>query len=132
MILNILNPEILILEDLDHFYGGGNNADLLEKLESFNKSKKIILATANAVKNLGAALIRPGRFDELIEIKQGEEEIIESMIDRSLPIYEEIKTMPLAFVDEVSKRIKISGVDNLMIEDIRARAKTYAGDTYKI
>lgn len=73
-----LFPCILFIEDIDLKFQDrrdmqfGNIAgDLLETLEGLNKAENVVLiATSNSVDVIDKALLRPGRFDYLIEIER--------------------------------------------------------------
>lgn len=69
-----LFPCVLFIEDLDLLFydrqkGRSSAADLLETLEGLYQAENVaIVATSNSVDDIDKALLRPGRFDYLIEI----------------------------------------------------------------
>jgi len=70
-----LFPCVLFIEDMDlMFYdrklGRSATGELLETLEGLYQAENVvILATSNSVEEIDKALLRPGRFDYLIEIE---------------------------------------------------------------
>lgn len=71
----IVFPCVLFIEDMDLLFydrhqGRGAAIDLLETLEGLYQAENVaILATSNNVNDIDRALLRPGRFDYLIEIE---------------------------------------------------------------
>jgi DNA replication protein DnaC len=71
----ILFPCVLFIEDMDLLFydrhqGRGAAVDLLETLEGLYQAENVaIIATSNNVNDIDRALLRPGRFDYLIEIE---------------------------------------------------------------
>jgi len=71
----ILFPCVLFIEDMDLLFydrhqGRGAAMDLLETLEGLYQAENVaIIATSNNVNDIDRALLRPGRFDYLIEIE---------------------------------------------------------------
>ena len=73
-----LYPCILFIEDIDIKFEDRREGihpsiagDLLETLEGLNQAEKVvIIATSNYVDGIEKALLRPGRFDYLIEIEK--------------------------------------------------------------
>ena len=72
------SPSVIVIEDIDAL--GGKRSDesgvggrvlsaLLNEIDGVTvKSKVVVIATTNALKLVDSALVRPGRFDRLIEI----------------------------------------------------------------
>lgn len=131
-LINIFNPDAILLEDIDHLYSY-DLSTLLEKIESFNAANKFIFATANEVGKINDALLRPGRFDELVEITKDEESLRQEIDDPE--VYEAVKDYPIAFVMEVKKRISISGKEAVLnggMDDIVKRIEKMSKENYKL
>lgn len=131
-ILDIFNPEAIVLEDIDHLYSY-DISTLLEKIEKFNARGKYVLATANEVTKINGALLRPGRFDELIEITNADPEYLKSVINDD-EIFDLVKEYPIAFIMEILKRIKAVGKADAManLDDIKKRVENSKKVEYKL
>lgn len=107
-ILRLFNPDAVILEDIDNV-SVEEVSDLLDKVEKFNRRQKLILGTANQIHHLDEALIRPGRFDEAIEIKIIEKKVVRKIVNNDEEIFELVKEWPAAFIVELMKRVEVRG-----------------------
>lgn len=107
-VLNMLKPDVVVIEDIDHA-PLNKNCQVLAIMELLNKSGKLILATTNEVSSIDVAMLRPGRFDELIEIDRFDEEILLKLVGNDKEIYEIIKDFPIASTMELMKRISVLG-----------------------
>lgn len=132
-LLTILNPDAVVLEDIDNLILS-DVSDLLSKLEIFNNKKKLILATANQVTKLDNAMIRPGRFDQAIEINKIDDEIIMSLIDSDPDIFKIVKDFPVAFIVEFMKRVKIIGKEQTIqtMDDLLKRIENFNQANYTL
>ena len=132
-LIEIMEPDAIILDDIDNL-SLDNIGDLLTRLESFNKRKKLIFATANQVTKLDDALIRPGRFDQAIEINHLDEEVLRALIDHDNDIYEVVKNFPVAFTVELMTRVKVLGKDRALanIDDLVARVENLESENYTL
>lgn len=102
--INIFAPDAIILDDFDR---STNQPMLLEILEFFQHRVKLVVATVNNRNSLDEAILRPGRFDELLQIKQMDEEVIRSILgEYSQDAFDTVKDWPIAFVQEYVKRRK--------------------------
>ncbi|HVI40792.1 MAG TPA: ATP-binding protein [Anaerovoracaceae bacterium] len=132
-IMDIFNPDAIIIEDIDHLYSH-DISTLLEKIENFNMRGKYVLATANEVTKINSALLRPGRFDELIEVLAMSEEALRALIEDDQEIYEIVKDYPVAFVMELLKRIKAMGKKEALanMNDLKKRVEMLQKAEYKL
>lgn len=123
-ILRLFNPDAVILEDIDNI-NVKDISELLDKVENFNKRQKMTFATANQVSQLDNALLRPGRFDETVEIKHLDRKVILDLVGNDEVIYEIVKEFPAAFIMEVMKRVKIKGQEYALanLKDLTDRLK---------
>jgi len=100
--INIFEPDAIILDDFDR---SDSQSHLLETLEFFQRHVKLVIATVNDKSKLDEAILRPGRFDELLQIKKMDEDIVKSMLGEeyadALPV---VKDWPIAFIHEYVKR----------------------------
>lgn len=131
-VIDIFNPDAIVLEDIDHLYSG-EVASLLEKIENFNKLGKYVLATANQINKINSALLRPGRFDELVEVQEFDEDGIRELIDDE-EIFNKVKQYPIAYVMEVKKRLDMMGREETLrgLGDIEKRVEKAKKEEYKL
>lgn len=112
--IKLLGPDIIVINDIDR---GLNSIDsfILTTLEELNRVTKLIIVTANSVQ-VTPAIIRPGRFDEVIEVTQLGEATVKTMvknIELTPEIFEIVKTWPAAFIEELKLRVETLGQDCL-------------------
>lgn len=62
--VTLLQPSVVLLDDLDR----ANGVDGLLSMIEDGAGASVVIATVNAVDRLDPALLRPGRFDEVIEV----------------------------------------------------------------
>lgn len=67
--IEVLCAKIIIVDDIDRLNSGHNASQLLYAIESMKSLKTMptLFATVNNVEELDYALLRPGRFDEILE-----------------------------------------------------------------
>lgn len=102
--INIFEPDAVILDDFDT---SDTQAKLLETLEYFQRHVKLVIATVNNKNHLDEAILRPGRFDELVQIKQMDEDVVRAVLgSEHAAAYEALKDWPIAFIQEYVKRLR--------------------------
>ena len=107
--INIFQPDAIILDDFDRSM---SQAQLLETLEFFQRHVKLVIATANDRNNLSEAILRPGRFDELIFISKMDVDVVKMVLGPNLQdAFEIVKDWPIAFINEYVKRRKFMSSD---------------------
>jgi hypothetical protein len=67
-IFKCLKPDTVIIDDFDRVYDDMADADMLYFFEQLkvNYNNVTVFCTVNDIKRLGEAMIRPGRFDEIV------------------------------------------------------------------
>lgn len=71
-----IGADLIVLDDVDHFITGlDQNQTFLYILESLKtmEHKTTVMMTVNDIKKLNAAMLRPGRVDEIIQFKEPDE-----------------------------------------------------------
>lgn len=119
--ISMVCPDVIIIEDIDHA-PLNNDCQILAIMEMLNKTGKLTLATTNEVSTINHAVIRPGRFDELIEIDKFDDEVLMKIVDQDKEIFDIVKNFPIASTMELMTRIKVLG---------RAEALNSIGDIQK-
>jgi len=100
--INIFQPDAVIIDDFDR---SDSQSSLLEILEYFQRHVKLVIATVNKRNRLDEAILRPGRFDELIQVVKMEEDVVRSILGNEYEAdFESLKDWPVAFVHEYVKR----------------------------
>ena len=118
--INIFEPDAVILDDFDRT--SEQNA-LLEILEFFQRHVKLVISTVNNKDRLDEAILRPGRFDELVQIKQMDEDVVRSILgEEHGGDFELLKDWPIAFIQEYVKRLRFMNPDEAR-ESVKELAK---------
>ena len=99
--ITIFEPDAVILDDFDRAHG---QAALLETMQFFKRHVKLVVATVNDKNNLDEALLRPGRFDELVLIDKMDEGVVRHMLGEYEDGYDDVKDWPIAFIEEYCQR----------------------------
>lgn len=121
--INIFEPDAIILDDFDRLE---TQISLLETLEFFQRHVKLVIATVNNRNRLDNALLRPGRFDELVQIKQMDEDVVRSVLGEDhLSSFDIVKDWPVAFIQEYVKRRRFMTPEEaeISIKELALRVK---------
>ena len=106
-LVNLLRPSTLVVDDLDHSTGDVSN--LLTNLEELRDFVKVIMASANEVKELHPAVVRPGRFDEIYTPEGADPSVVEKLIvGLDSDTKDRLLKLPIAYVVEYKKRRAIT------------------------
>ena len=132
-ILNVFDPDAIILEDLDNIQTD-EVAGLLDKLENFNRRKRIILATANQVTKLDNALVRPERFDRLVNVNHLEKEVVRKLVEEDDELFKIVERFPAAYTIELLHRIKALGRTEALadLQDLTDRIANFESSNYEL
>jgi ATPase family associated with various cellular activities (AAA) len=100
--INLFEPDAVILDDFDR---SNSQVKLLEILEYFQRHVKIVIATVNSKNRLDEAIVRPGRFDELMQVKQMDDDVIRAVLgEKYADSLDLVRGWPIAFIHEYIKR----------------------------
>lgn len=103
--INIFQPDAIIFDDFDRTHG---QESLLETMEHFHSRIKLVIATVNRKGEFDEALLRPGRFDELVLVKRMDDDVIKKLLgEENMDVFEDVKEWPIAFIEEFKKRSKV-------------------------
>ena len=101
--ISVFSPDAIIFDDFDR---SCDQSRLLEILEFFQKHVKVVIATVNNRDDLDEAILRPGRFDELINIDKMDDIVIKHVLGEYSDAFELVKLWPISFIQEYVKRRK--------------------------
>lgn len=107
-LIEYIQPEAVIIDDFDR---SSDQRRLLELMETLKRSVKIIIATINDRDNLDEAIMRPGRFDELIEINTLDPEVVRNVLGEYQDAYDTVKDWPIAFINEYIVRRSVTSAE---------------------
>ncbi len=144
-VLQLLRPEVMILDDLDRVASSG---PLLHFLELALRTCRVVMASANAPDKMMGAALRPGRFDEILQVDRLDPEVLRGLLagssggggggvggDDDSDLFDRLAPLPAAYVAEFLKRRRVLGraVAEAEIADLERRCgivaeKTEAGD----
>ncbi len=103
-LIRIFKPNAIIIDDFDRCDLDTQKL-LLELQEWFLQNAKLTIVTVNDKMSLDQALMRPGRFDEIITIKELDDVSIRNILG---VYYDEVgdqfKKWPVAYINEYMKR----------------------------
>jgi len=120
----ILQPTILMIDDFDRAY---KHEQMLTELEKFNQTIKLFMVSVNDSSDMPGAVIRPGRFDDIIEFTKLDDAILESLIgpDVEDSVKKRLKELPIAYIAEFHKRREVLGVERAIegVEELEKRMK---------
>jgi DNA replication protein DnaC len=107
--IDIFKPDAIILDDLDRAH---QQTHLLETMDRFHKHLKFVFATVNHKDQLDDALLRPGRFDEIVCIKKLDDAVVEKVCadilgNTNTHLIKKMKEWPIAFIKEYVTRRRI-------------------------
>lgn len=122
-IIQIFKPDSIIMDDLDR---APMIHHLLEMMDDLKRTVKLLAATVNDKSELGDAMLRPGRFDELHEFKHLEEEVIRAELGpENNHLYEQVKFWPIVYVQELVIRRKFMDEQDAIasMKELQARVK---------
>lgn len=103
--------EAIIMDDFDQIK---ESALMLDFLEEIRLNVKVIIATANTLKDFNSAIIRPGRFDQIVLVDKLDEQIIkQSLGNLSEYYFEKVKHWPIAYINELKIRNITYPLDNI-------------------
>lgn len=130
----ILNPQVLIVDDLDRL--GSSRLErllfLFEEQGSDMSTVPMTIATTNSIERLPRALRRPGRFDEVWRIDPPDSDMMRDLVvhlmqEESLSLssvdtdqivaFSQDLSLSGAHVREIIRRVAVLGMDALNISD---------------
>lgn len=108
VMLKVLRPEAMVLDDLDRVQVGG---ELLAFLELAARTCRLVLASANCHRKLMGAALRPGRFDEVVTVDRLDPDVLRELLGEDGDLFDRLAPLPAAYVAEFLKRRRVLGRD---------------------
>lgn len=99
--ISIFRPEAILIDDFDRV---SNQSSLLEGLQTFQKTTKLVIFTVNKKSQLDEAILRPERIDEIEFIDKMDESVIMHELGEYADGFEIVKDWPIVFVREYVKQ----------------------------
>lgn len=105
-ILDLLKIEAVILDDFDQIE---MTDDLLEFLEIVNNKLKLTIGIANILEGFDPAVLRPGRFDEVVKVEELEETTIKEILgELTDSCFDRVRHWPIAYIKELVKQYQLN------------------------
>jgi adenylate kinase family enzyme len=105
-ILDLLKIEAVILDDFDQIE---MTDDLLEFLEIVNNKLKLTIGIANILEGFDPAVLRPGRFDEVVKVEELEETTIKELLgELTESCFDRVRHWPIAYIKELVKQYQLN------------------------
>ena len=121
--VEMFEPEVLMIDDLDR---ASNPTQLLDGLEKLRAHTGIVMASMNTTKRSDPAFLRPGRFDEIHSITTIDESVVKQFVDEDDPDFATIKQWPIAYVREYRHNVNVMGEEyaRKLVAELDERQKT--------
>lgn len=134
--VELLRPSVLVLDDIDR----GDGESLLHAIERL-PGPMVTIGSVNVIRQLDPALLRPGRFDEVLEVKEPTDTLRRAIIqhyvekhdisaDLIKPIYDGSTGFSGADLQEIVVTVSVVGELHLAaeLERVGMQRALYAGD----
>ena len=118
--IRIFNPDAVILDDFDR----SDSESWLSTLEMLHTTTKLVLATVNRTSVINAALMRPGRFDELIGVYCLEAGAVAKILgEKNLHLLPQVKEWPVVYINELLTRMQFQSENEAIssMNELRTR-----------
>lgn len=112
-LVRALAPDTLILDDIDRVR---EEDKLLHFLELAKRTCRLVLASANNPKEMSKATLRPGRFDELVEVSKPDLDIVRKLLGDCPEAIEQLRELPMAYINEFVQRRDALGLETALAE----------------
>jgi hypothetical protein len=105
-IVDCLRPDALLLDDIDRLIHG---PELMAVIERARRQCPIVIATANCDGGMLGALLRPGRFDEIVRVEHPDPALVRRLLGPDHDLAERMSTWPIAWIAEYVTRREVLG-----------------------
>lgn len=101
-LVELLRPRALVVDDIDRL---SDSAALLSSFEEIRAPGTVLIATANDVTMLDRAILRPGRFDEIVKVDGLGADVADALLDPIPRRYRErVRDWGAAYLSELGRR----------------------------
>ena len=105
-IIEVFKIDAVIIDDFDQV---GDSVQMLEFLEIIKRKTKLVIGLANSLKKFHPAILRPGRFDQIVRVDCLEEQTIRDIMGDLYSSYgQKVKKWPVAFINELCIRHEVN------------------------
>jgi len=127
-VLRFLRPTAVVIDDLDLV---DDVMSLLDLLDDLKGSVRLFVATANVLTNFDSAVLRPGRFDDIIQVDRvlHPTDILPSWVPQE--VLDEVDEWPVSFLKELDIRLRNIGREALAEEMADLRKRVAANEAYR-
>jgi hypothetical protein len=112
-LLELLRPDLMVIDDLDRVTTGGA---MLHFLERASRTCKVVMASANCADKMMGAALRPGRFDDIIRVDRLDPEVLAQLLGDDRELTARLAEAPVAYVAEFVKRRAVLGRERAVEE----------------
>lgn len=134
-LIELLQPTVLLLDDMDR--SESTTSSLLSQLEG--RRVPVVIGTVNAVRRIDPALLRPGRFDEVLHVKTPDDVWRRAIVDHYAAPFglsisdEQVAQMSGLAPAEILELVRIAGIVGIEvleheIERVRLQRRWYDSD----
>lgn len=115
-----INIEAIIIDDIENL---SDATRILEFMEKMNSKLKFVFYTSNNYSRMPKSFLRPGRIDEIYQIDCLEEEVYNTIVNKSDEYYEKLKYFPVAYINEFLKRRKYVENPEELFNELKKRSE---------
>ncbi|MEM1349748.1 MAG: AAA family ATPase [Myxococcota bacterium] len=127
--LTMMRPTALLIDDICRL---SDPAEIMDCFESVKASSELVLATANKLSGIDAAILRPGRFDDTIEITDvGRGVRADLLAELPETIRAGAADLPMAYLEELRIRVDVLGPERALEQllDLAQRRARISSET---
>lgn len=104
-VINVFKIDAVIIDDFDQV---SDSEQMLEFLEMLKEKTKLVIGLVNSLKKFHPAILRPGRFDQIVKVNFLEEQVIKELLGNLFTEYGiKVKYWPVAFINEFMIRHRL-------------------------
>jgi hypothetical protein len=114
-VLRTLRPSVVVMDDIDRL----KEPDaILSGVEQLRTTIDLLLVSANNTAKMDAALLRPGRFDRLVEVTALDGAVLDRLVGADVPITvaARLRGLPVAYIDEFRRAREVLGLELALAE----------------
>ena len=113
--IRMMCPSAVLVDDLDRV----EHPDaILSEIDQIRGSTGLFLCSVNFLDRLDPAVLRVGRFDEIVEVNRLDDIVIDAMIGPDVPaeVAAELRDLPVACIHEFKRRMEVLGAEQALAE----------------